>query len=190
MVSKTHNAIAFALLVTLTAFYPPSSLNLPTLIGAVVGNNIGALISDLDTSGNYLWGLLPQGKFLGKCLKNIFYKHRTITHSLLGTFLVYKFFEVVLFKLFNPDFVDPKIVLISIMIGFVSHLLADSLTEEGVPLLFPLKFTFGIPPIKKVRIKTGHWFENIVVFPLTWIFTFYIIKQNYSLFLDIFKNLR
>ncbi len=88
MTSRTHNAIAFASLITVSAFYSPASINLPTLIGAIIGNNIGALIPDMDTSGNYLWGLLPQGKTLGKFLRKIFYKHRTITHSLLGLFLI------------------------------------------------------------------------------------------------------
>jgi membrane-bound metal-dependent hydrolase YbcI (DUF457 family) len=63
------------------------------------------------------------------------------------------------------------------MIGFISHLLADSITEEGVPLLFPISFKFGFPPIKSWRIVTGKWFENLVIFPslaaYLFIFVFY-----------------
>ncbi len=73
MVAKTHNAIAFASLVTVAAFYPPESVNLATFIAVIIGNNIGGLIPDMDTSGNYLWGLLPQGQVLGKFLRKIFY---------------------------------------------------------------------------------------------------------------------
>ncbi len=187
MVAKTHNAIAFASLVTIAAFYPPQALNLPTLFGAIIANNIGGLIPDMDSGGNYLWGLLPQGKFLGRFLRKIFYKHRTITHSFLGLFLIFNFLNLLIPKLFNPNFVDPNIIIISIMIGFISHLISDSLTEEGVPLLFPLRINFGLPPIRKVRIKTGKWFENFVVFPGVWVYLFWFVYSNQQVLLGIFK---
>jgi inner membrane protein len=190
MTSRTHNAIALASLVTVSVFYQPNSLNIVTLVGAVIGNNIGSLIPDMDTSGNYLWGLLPQGQKIGKLLRRIFYKHRTITHSLLGLLFIFEFFKWFLPKVFNSNFIDPNIILISIMIGFISHLIADSFTEEGIPLLFPLKITFGIPPIKKVRIKTGRGFENFVVFPAVWIYLFFIIQKNQNTFLEILKNVK
>jgi inner membrane protein len=189
MTARTHNAIAFASLVTVATYFPPSHLNLLTLIVGVVGVDIGALIPDMDTSGNYLWGLLPQGQKLGNFLKDIFYKHRTITHSLLGFFLIYKFFEWLLPRIFNPSFIDPKIIFASIMIGYISHLVADSFTEEGIPLLFPLKIAFGIPPIKKMRIKTGGWFENFVVFPVTWIYLIWFVNLNKEVLLHILRNL-
>lgn len=190
MTSRTHNAIALASLVTVAAIYPPESINVTTFIGVIIANNIGGLIPDMDTSGNYLWGLLPQGKFLGRFLRKIFYKHRTITHSLLGLFLIFSFLDFVLPKLFNSSFVDTNLILSSIMIGFVSHLVADSLTEEGIPLLFPLKLTFGIPPIRKIRIKTGRWFENLIVFPGVWIYLFWFVNQNKETFLEILSMVK
>ena len=51
------------------------------------------------------------------------------------------------------------------MIGYTAHLLADGLTEEGLPLLFPIRIKFGFPPFKKWRIKTGGWMENFIIFP-------------------------
>lgn len=190
MVAKTHNAIALASLLTVAAFYPPQTLNIPTFVGAIIANNIGGLIPDMDTGGNYLWGLLPQGKTLGKFLRKIFYKHRTITHSILGLFLLFNFFSILLFKLFNPNFIDPNIILVSLMIGFVSHIFADSFTEEGVPLLFPLRINFGILPIRAIRIKTDHWFENFVIFPGVWIYLFWFMYTNQQLFLEILRNIR
>lgn len=190
MVSKTHNAIAFASLITFSAFYPPSSLNIPTLFGAIIANNIGGLIPDMDSGANYLWGLLPQGKFLGRLLRKIFYKHRTITHSFLGLFIIYNLLNTFIPKLFNPNFINPDIIITSIMIGFVSHLVADSLTEEGIPLLFPLKINFGFPPIRPMRIKTGRWFESFVVFPAIWIYLFWFVYSNQNIFLQIIKNIK
>lgn len=189
MTARTHNAVAFASLITAAAYYNPQPLNILTLVVGIIGVDIGALIPDMDTSGNYLWGLLPQGHKLGELLKNIFYKHRTITHSLLGFFLTYEFFKWILPKVFNSNFIDPGIIFACIMIGFVSHLVADSFTEEGIPLFFPLKITFGIPPIKKVRIKTGHWFENFVVFPAIWIYLIWFVNINREILLSILRNL-
>ncbi|QQG42147.1 MAG: metal-dependent hydrolase [Candidatus Woesebacteria bacterium] len=189
MTARTHNAFAFASLVTAAAYFPPTHLNLSTLILGIVGTDIGALIPDMDTGGNYLWGLLPQGQKLGGFLRRIFYKHRTITHSLLGLFLIFKFFAWLLPRIFNSTFIDPQIILVSIMIGFVSHLIADSFTEEGIPLLYPIPLTFGIPPIKKVRIKTGHWFENFVIFPGIWIFLIWFVNIHKDIFLQILRGL-
>jgi len=90
MTARTHDAFAFASLVTVAVYYPPESLNLLTLFAAIVGNNIGALMPDMDSAANRLWDLLPAGNFLGRIFKRIFYKHRTLSHSLLGLFIIYK----------------------------------------------------------------------------------------------------
>jgi membrane-bound metal-dependent hydrolase YbcI (DUF457 family) len=56
----------------------------------------------------------------------------------------------------------------SIMAAYASHLVADMFTVEGIPLLFPYQHSFGIPPnpLEGVRIVTGKWFENLVIFPI------------------------
>lgn len=189
MTARTHNAFAFASLVTAAAYFPPESINLLTFIVAIVGTDIGALIPDMDTGGNYLWGLLPQGHKLGEFLRKIFYKHRTITHSLLGLFLIYKFFDSILPRIFNASFLNPHIVFASLIIGYISHLVSDSLTEEGVPLLFPLRISFGFPPVKAMRIKTGGWFENFVVFPGVWIYLIWFVNLNKEVLLHLLKGL-
>lgn len=165
MTARTHDLIAFAALTSAAVYYHPQNINLYTLFASVIGCTVGSLIPDADQAGNRLWDLLPGGDYVSRILRRVFYKHRTITHSLLGTYLLYKGLEWLLPKIFNAGFVDHKILLISVMIGFVSHLLADSLTEEGVPLLFPIGINFGFPPIRSWRIKTGKWFENLVVLP-------------------------
>lgn len=136
-------------------FFQPESLNLATLLVSIVGANIGTLIPDMDEAGNRLWDLLPAGDNVGKILRIVFYKHRTVTHSIIGGVAIYKILGWILVRSLNTDFLDEGIILTSIMIGYFSHLLADAFTEEGIPLLFPLKINFGIPPIKKWRIKTG-----------------------------------
>lgn len=187
MTARTHDAFAFASLVTVAAFYPPSSLNLLTLFAAIIGNNIGALMPDMDSAGNRLWDLLPAGNFLGRIFKRIFYKHRTLSHSFLGLFLIYKGLLWLLPKFLNPSFIDPKIVLYSVMIGYISHLLSDSLTKEGLPLLFPLKINFGIPPIASLRITTGKWVEKYLIFPGVWIGLIVFIYYNQGRLSEILR---
>ena len=187
MTARTHDAFAFASLVSVAAYYPPESLNLFTLFAAIIGNNIGALMPDMDSAGNRLWDLLPAGDVLGKVFRRIFYKHRTLSHSFLGVFLIYQLLAWVLPKFLNPSFIDPHIVLISIMIGYLSHLLADSMTKEGLPLLFPFKIDFGIPPIEGLRITTGKWLERYIVYPSVWIYLIFFIYYNQDRLADVIK---
>lgn len=165
MTGKTHNVIAFASLVTVAVYYPPQSINLLTLFSAVVGNIVGTLSPDLDQASNRLWDLLPGGNFFGNLVRPLFLGHRTISHSLLGGYLYYRILHWFLPYIINPNFVDTNLVLGAIMVGFISHLAADAVTEEGLPLFFPIPIKIGFPPIRSWRIKTGKWFENLVVFP-------------------------
>jgi inner membrane protein len=187
MTARTHDIAAFASLLTVAVYFPPSSLNVPTIITSSIGSVIGSLMPDLDQESNRLWDLLPAGDFFGSLLKNIFLAHRTISHSLLGTFVVYKILGWLLFKFLNPDFIDIQIVRTSIMVGFVSHLLMDALTEEGLPLFFPLKLKVGFPPVRRWRIKTGKWFEKFVVFPAIIVYIVWFSISNKEKLLGVLK---
>lgn len=189
MTAKTHNAFAIASLVTAAVIFPPENLNILTLAGSIIAADIGALFPDMDQAGNDLWKLLPAQHSLGKFMRRVFYKHRTFTHSIVGMYLIFKLLEWLIPKFLNPNYIDPMIIIWSLMIGYGSHLLSDMITEEGVPLLFPVNLNFGIPPIKKWRIKTGKWFENFVIYPAVWIYLLWFINQNQSTLIMIFKNL-
>jgi inner membrane protein len=189
MTGRTHDAFAFASLITAAIIFSPDNLNMLTLAGCVVAADIGGLLPDIDQAGNRLWDLLPAGNTLGKIFRRIFYKHRTISHSIIGVFLVYKFLDFLLPRLINASYANPELILISLMIGYTSHLFADSLTEEGIPLLFPIPLNFGVPPIRSWRIKTGQWFEKFVVFPGVWVYVFWFIYNNQEVLINIFKKL-
>ena len=76
---------------------------------------------------------------------NFFVKHRGITHSFSFLFIV-SFFIFLFFKE----------ILFVFVLGYSSHLLADSLTIRGIMPLYPLK--------KRLRgkIKTGGIIENLI----------------------------
>lgn len=175
MTSKTHNVVAFACLLSATLYYPPHALNFLTLFSSVVGNIIGALSPDLDQASNRLWDLLPGGDYMGRIFRPFFLGHRSLSHSLLGTFIYFQILVWVLPRILNPAYLDVKIVLVSMMIGYISHLLSDSITEEGLPLFFPLQWKFGFPPIREWRMKTGKWFENLVVFPGVVVYVLWLV---------------
>lgn len=174
MISRTHEAGAFLTLIAATVYYSPNDLSEMTVLAALIANIIGALLPDIDQASNRLWDLLPGGNLIGKIFRNLFLSHRTISHSLLGLGLAYFINQWLLFRLFNNQIINPKYVFQALLIGYGSHLFLDGLTEEGIPLLFPIKWKFGWPPIKSWRIKSGKWFENWVVFPIILGATIYI----------------
>jgi len=130
MTSKTHDLFAFASLVTVAANYPPATLNVATLVTSSVGCIVGSLLPDIDQASNRLWDMLPAGHFLGRILKGLFLSHRTISHSILGVYLVNMILSWVLSVLFNVNYLDIQIIYYAIMIGYLPHLLLDSFTKK------------------------------------------------------------
>lgn len=187
MTARTHDVFAFASLITVASYYPPALLNTTTLIASLVGNVIGALLPDIDQASNRLWDLLPGGDYLGKILKNLFLSHRTLSHSLLGVFLISKFLDWLTPKFLNPALIDAQIVNLAIMIGYISHLLIDMLTKEGIPLFFPFKLKIGFPPIASLRIKTGKKFEKFVIFPAIVLYIILFAVNNQQRIVDLLK---
>ena len=188
MTARTHDAFAFASLLTVAVLFPPASLNLVTLVGGIVANIIGSLIPDMDQASNRLWDLLPAGDHLSRVFRRIFIKHRTITHSLLGLYLIYKVLEWLLPRVLNPEYVDANIILVSMMVGYVSHLIADSFTKDGLPLFFPIQWSIGFPPLRALRITTGTWVESWIVLPVVGAYIFWFIG-HYQLELIVLLSL-
>lgn len=182
MTGRTHDAIAFASLITVANYYPPTNLNFLTLVACLIGTTIGALSPDLDQATNRLWHFLPGGNFTGRLLQPLFLGHRNLSHSLVGVYLYHKVLLWLLPHILNGNFVNTYLIYGSIIIGYISHLIADSVTEEGLPLFFPFKFKVGFPPVASWRIKTDHWFEHLVVLPGTLVYlTWFVIRHREQL---------
>jgi len=188
MTSRTHDIFAFASLIVAAVYLPPEKINPITGIIGSIGSIVGALLPDIDQASNRLWDLVPGGDFIGSFLRKIFIAHRTLSHSLLGISLVYGILGFILPRLLNAGEIDISIVKSAIMIGYLSHLVLDSFTQEGLPLLFPLKLKFGFPPFAKLRVKTGSWVEKFVVFPAILVFIVWFVGNNQSRIADILKT--
>lgn len=190
MTARTHDVIAFAALSTIAATNPPQFLNIYTTFVCLIGSVIGALVPDLDQATNKLWDLLPAGNLLGKVLRHLMLQHRTISHSILGAFIFYEILNYSLPRIFNPFYVDARLAIAALMIGYLSHLVADSVTKEGIPLFFPIPFKIGIPPIEALRITTGKFVENFIVFPGVLVYLFWLVINKKEEFLFLVKLIR
>lgn len=103
----------------------------------------GSLLPDIDHPKSWLGRKVP---FLSVPISALF-GHRGITHSLLA----------ISFWLFVMT-TQPGWMGLPLALGYLSHLLADSLTPAGVPLLWPVKKRFGVSVC-----TTGSPAETLVV---------------------------
>jgi inner membrane protein len=188
MTGRTHDLAAFTALSLVMVSQPLPQMTLATAIVALSANMIGGLAPDIDQPTADLWRKLPAGTIFGKLLSPILGGHRFISHSILGIFLFGWGLAFLLRMASTVVLVDMRVVWWSFMIGFISHLIMDTLTHDGVPWLFPIPIHFGIPPFKILRMKTGGMLEKSVVFPALLIATGYIIYSNYQKFLDFFHH--
>lgn len=131
----------------------------------------GALLPDIDNANSLL------GRKLGWVSKGIqrIAGHRTIFHSLLGlllgSLLAIGLEQLVVYLLAQRGFVLPAqfigashLVFVAVLFGCITHIAADSLTEGGVPLLWPNHKRFGFPPNPRWRFRTGDWPEYVIVY--------------------------
>lgn len=173
MTGKTHMAIGIAIGLSLCADKPVDQQLL--IVGA---SAIGSLLPDLDhpkaklnqkilifknklfstffylsISGILLYFFFDKGDsiFLLTALTVFFTgisSHRGFTHSILGFLLVSNIARLITLK-YNLDFIIYK----SFTLGFLSHLLADFLTPNGIQLFYPIGKNVASP--LTINIKSG-----------------------------------
>lgn len=164
MTGKTHRIIG---LVAGGAYFLASAepAYQPATFGAVIfASYFGSLMPDIDNAGADIWHTLPFGHAVGKVTDPIL-QHRNFSHSALGICAYGAILYLILKTVPSYWGISIEPVMIASMIAYASHLLSDSITVEGIPLLWPWQRMLGIPPrpFEGVRIQTGKWFENLVV---------------------------
>jgi inner membrane protein len=188
MTGRTHDLAAFTTLTFLIAAEPLIHMSLATGLVALAANMIGGVAPDIDQPTGKVWHQVPAGTILGRLVHPFLGSHRTISHSILGTFIASLIVKAVLNYTKKFLIVDNEIVYLAFMLGYISHLVMDTFTKEGVPWLFPIPIKFGIPPIKAMRITTGKFIETILIFPGLLLFNGYLIYMNYGKFLDFIRH--
>jgi inner membrane protein len=117
----------------------------------IAGGLLTCLLPDIDHPRSFLgqrlkWLSLPIARVFG---------HRGFTHSLLAIAAGILLFT---FK-FASDMLIPLDAFHGMIIGYLSHIVADMLTPAGVPLLWPCRWRFRIPIIASQK---GNQLERIV----------------------------
>jgi inner membrane protein len=142
---------------------------------------LGALTPDIDNARSTL------GKRFGFVSRGIQHiaGHRTFFHSLIGLLVVGAFIWGAQYALgwglydlgfhragialgagSGPELNTTSIrgvALIALLLGYLLHLVADSLTVGGVPWLWPNPVRLGFPPERTWRFKSGSASEPVVV---------------------------
>jgi inner membrane protein len=189
MTGRTHDLAAFTALGFIALTHPLPNITLATGLVAIFANLIGGIAPDIDQPTAPFWRNLPVGRIFGKVFKTVIGGHRFISHSLLGVVL-FGFGWHYLLEVLRPSFPNLNMAIIwwAFMIGFVSHLLMDTFTREGVPWLLPIPIKFGVPPVRAFRVETGEFVERFVVFPLLLVLNGYLYYLNYGKILDLFHH--
>lgn len=127
---------------------PPYTFDKMLLTGVLVGGSlIGSLMPDIDHKGSTIG---HQMKLTSTVISNLF-GHRGMTHAPIIHILT-----TIILLLIGGTLTDfPKLIYVSFIIGLfiggISHLILDSMTISGIPLLYPFskkkyriaKFTTG-----------------------------------------------
>lgn len=131
-----------------------------------------ALLPDLDASESMLghltignrkgFGIAPLRVFT--VLGGLLFKHRAVLHSLFVLAIIVAGVAVGIFFSSWPDVYWPEArveIPLAVGLGFLSHLLADSITGYGVPFLWPKKKRYHLIPRRfTVRLKSPE--ENAI----------------------------
>jgi inner membrane protein len=181
MTGRTHDTAALTALIVAVALYPPQNITLATALIALLANQIGGLAPDIDQPTAPFWRNLPIGRLFGRFTDKLLGGHRFLTHSLLGAALL-GFAAHWLLVFLHPimPHTDINLVWDAFMIGIASHLIMDTFTKEGVPWLLPIPFKFGFPPLKALRVTTGHIVENFLIFPILIVINIIICATYYQ----------
>lgn len=189
MTGRTHDLAAFTALSLTIIFLPLHKVTFATGIVAIVSNLVGGIAPDIDQPTAPFWRNLPVGGVVGRILDRLLGGHRFLSHSLIGVALFGIGWHYFL-QFLKPSIpsIDTNVIWWTFMIGFVSHLVMDTFTHEGVPWLLPVPVKFGLPPFKLFRLQTGGIMERFILFPGLIIFNAYLYFSNYSKILDLLKH--
>lgn len=188
MVGKTHQLVGFTAVYSLAVFTNIGHLNTQTLIASILLITLGSLTPDLDSQENKLYTLIPFGqKIVAEIGERAFGKHRSISHSLIGIGIFGFLSHFLIYKIPSANGFNLNALWYSYFVSLLAHLVADAVTKEGIPLLWPIPWKFGFPPFKFLRMKTGGFIETFFVRLLLVSFIILLTYWKWDIVLHIFK---
>jgi len=143
---KTHIAIALLVALVIYTIFPLNRAYSFTFV--LIATIIGGVFPDIDHPRNYIPG--KKFTFFEKILVLII-PHRGITHSFFGAVL-FSSLSIILLNQWN---INSNYIFFFFM-GYISHLLADSLTPAGIMWLYPFsrkRLGMGVIPTGSISEK-------------------------------------
>jgi len=137
-------------------------------VSILAGSALGALLPDVDSPYSTIGRKFPLLAWTIKWTAG----HRGIFHSLLMAGIITAGFSVYNLHLG-----------LGICIGYLSHLMLDSLNREGTPLLWPLEKRFAVP-----LVSVGGMMEKLVVFPVLAVACLFAVYQQLPSIPPIFNS--
>lgn len=189
MTGRTHDVAALAALTIWVVAVPQAPITLGTLFAALLANQIGGIVPDIDQPTAPFWRNLPVGRYFGKVFGALVGGHRFLLHSLLGLFVMAGA-ALFLLRFLHPIIptIDLYVVWVAFVLGMFSHLVMDSCTKEGVPWLLPIPHKFGFPPVRAWRVTTGKKLEGLVVLPGLVVLLVWLCATHYTEFAQIVQK--
>ncbi len=166
----------------------PVSLGPTLAIIAIFAVMIGALTPDLDHPAANILRRTLGGKVVHRLFSIFSGGHRHFTHSLLGMFAVVLLLHWVIYQFIQPAFHPQSFILLfAFMIGYISHPVADTLTDQGVPWLWPINWNIKIPPgPEELRVTTGSFVETILLRGGLLIAAFFLLSSHWQTLVHLF----
>jgi len=162
MLWQSHLILGGASGLATTALVMSQNSGSATQAGVIVaGGLLGSMLPDIDTPNSKLGRMLwPFSLIISKILG-----HRGPTHSIIGMLILFTglYYLDINYITRWPELYGPypiSLPTISLLGGYLSHILGDALTKEGVPILWPMKRKFKIPIL---NVRTGGFGESIWV---------------------------
>lgn len=172
----------------LLTLYPVS---LGPLLGtfAIVAVMIGALTPDLDQPTANIWRRMLGGNTVGNVFQFFSGGHRHMTHSILGIVAIGWGLRWCIFNMVHPNYVPQALALwAAFMVGYISHPIADTLTDRGVPWFWPFKWNIKIPPgPEQVRVTTESFVEKLLVRSALIAITALLLSRHWPLVIQLFQ---
>ena len=153
MTASTH--ITFGVL---SYFVTAAAMQWPVTTGEVATAAFGSLLPDIDLPTSAVGRpLYPLARVINEQLG-----HRTLTHSIVGIFL--------LVLILLPLFLLLPLIFWALLIGYFSHLLLDTENKAGIELLYPAKLRAWFFRDERYRITVGSR-EETILFAVLLVFT-------------------
>lgn len=158
MMGRTHLTIGGAAWLGVMAIPHSPVTGAVALASGWLLSSFGALCPDMDqkqSMGSRMFGPITQA--ISWVVRAVSGGHRKLTHSFLGFAIVAAIFGACVGMLHLIPWIAA-----AFLVGWVSHILADMLTVQGCPLMYPAStYKYGLH-----LMKTNHGGEHYVIFPL------------------------